>query len=187
MDHDAIRDLISVLGFVISLFLLFVHIKNRHTQLSSYQLARATYRSSSIDLHYIGSEQVDDHVLLKLVLFNPGSVAAIIQSFAVFEVSPTRNSIRRLFWPTEWRRIEDARWWPTKNADQKTSGYLADEYENLYVEDFRTILVSIPGMIDRREYLFEVRTNHGSQTTRTTIAATASHFSHHFERWYRER
>ena len=172
MDHDAIRDLISVLGFVISLFLLFVHVKNRRTQLSSYQLARATYRSSSINLHYIGSEQVDDYVLLKLVLFNPGSVAAIIQSFAVFEVSPTRNSLRRLFWSTEWGRVENARWWPTKNPDQKTFRYLADEYENLYVEDFRTILVSMPGVIDRREYLFEVRSNHGSQTTKTTITAT---------------
>jgi hypothetical protein len=137
-------------------------------------------------LKYISSELVDDYVLLKLVLFSPGPIATIIQSFAVFEDSRTRNPIRRLLWPTEWRRIEGARWWPTRDVNQKKPRLLADEYENLYVQDARIILVAMPGMIDRRKYLFEVRTNNGFQIHETTIDATAIHFSHHFEEWYSE-
>lgn len=181
MDSTLIRDLISLSGFIISLFLLQIHIRNRRTQVSSYQISRAAYRSSQIELVYLSSEQVESQVFLKLVLFNPGSIAAIIQSFAVFERVPTSNPFRRIFRSTEWRRIERARWWPTEDVDHKVPKFLEDEYKNLFVQDQRTILVKMPGYIDRRSYRFEVRTNLGGRTRETTIDGTATHFSHHYE------
>jgi hypothetical protein len=187
MDHETIRDVISALSFAISVFLLFIHIRNRRTQLSSYHLARFTHRSSSIDLQFVGAEQAGDNILFKLVLFSPGSVATIIQSFAIFEDVQTRNPIRRLLWPNEWRRVEGARWWPTRDSTKKELRSMADEYENLYVEDFRTILALMPGAIDRRKYRFEIRTNNGFQTKETTIDGITIYFSHHFEQRFDER
>ena len=187
IDHDTIRDAVSALGFLISLFLLFIHIRNRRTQISAYHISRATFRSSSIELCFIASEQLKGEVLLKLIVFNPGSIAAIIQSFAVFEEVRTRNFLKRMVKPTEWKRIEGARWWPTKEVDQIQPRSYAEEYESLYVNEHRVILVRMPGMIDRREYLFEVKTNHGGQRRFTTIDATTSYFPYHFEQRYDEK
>lgn len=83
--------------------------------------------------------------------------------------------------------MEGAKWWPTKEMDQKKPRSYAEEYENLYVKEHRIILVRMPGVIDRRDYLFEVKTNHGGQCRITAIDAVASSFPHHFEQWYGEK
>jgi len=184
MDENSIRDIISLLGLGISLFLLAIHIKNRQTQLHSYQLARAVYRNSEIELRYLNSERLEDEVLLKFAFFNPGSIAAIIQSFAIFEQVKTNNPFLRFFRPREWRRIENACWWPTENADQKSQKFLADEYANLYVKDQRILLAKIPGPRDGRPYRFEIRTSLGGKEIETTIDERAIHFSYHYARWY---
>ncbi len=181
MNHDIFRDIISFLGFAISLFLLIIHVKNRGTQLSTYRISRAAFRSSEIVLHLIGSEQLEGKVLLKLVLFNPGSIASIIQSFAVFERVPSPIGLLRLLGFKEWQRIEGAQWWPTKDATFTNPKLLEDEYENLYVEDHRTILVAIPGMIDRRQYLFQICTNNGCLNLMTTIDGFQTHFAFRFK------
>ncbi len=186
MDHDIFRDIISFLGFAISLFLLIIHIKNRGTQLSTYRISRATFRSSEIVLHFIGSEQLEGNVLLKLVLFNPGSIASVIQSFAVFERVSSPNGLLRLFGFNKWQRIEDAKWWPTKDTTMTNPKLLEDVYESLYVEDHRTILVTIPGIIDRRQYLFEVCTNNGCLNLMTTIDGFQTHFAFSFKQKYDE-
>jgi hypothetical protein len=186
MDHELIRDIILGVNVVIAFFLFFVHIKNRRTQLSIYYLTRSIHRSSINDFIFISSEQVHGNVLLKFVLFNPGSVAAVIQSFSVYDVPDSYSWLRRRFEVLKWRRIEDTQWWPTRNVDQKEPRYLEEEYENLYVGECRVIMARIPGVIDRRKYLFRIDTNHGYVTTECAIDAVKTQFACRHERRYKD-
>jgi uncharacterized protein (UPF0305 family) len=67
--------------------------------------------------------------------------------------------------------------------------YLDDDYRNLYVDDYRVILVSIPGMVARARYVFEIRTNNDDQLHETYIdGIKGSHrFSHYCEEWHTEK
>lgn len=188
MPADQIVNLLmSSLSLVISLALLFIHLKNRKTQLNSYILSRSAFRSSSINLKYVSSEQLDDSILIKLVLFNPGSIATIIQSLTVYKEVESRFFIGRLLGFTEWREVREARWWPTTDSSCKTPKSMADEYKNLYVEDYRDILVSIPGLIDRNVYQFVIESNHGGLEHFSTIDSVTSYFPHAFRQWFHEK
>lgn len=180
---------IAILGLFISLYLLYIHIKNRETQLSEYRINRAFYRTSKIVLLYINVEQLDGRFLVKLILFNPSSIASIIHSFAVFKPAKNPNRFFRIFKPTISKFIEDAYWWPTSDEDQKEPQYLDDEYKNLYVENYRVILVSIPGVVDRARYEFEIRTNsdHIIYKTHITGIKGTHRFSHHYEEWHKDK
>lgn len=180
---------IASIGLLISLYLLYINIKNRETQVSAYRITRTLHLSSKIVLKYINTEQLDGCFLVKLVLFNPGSIASIIHSLAVFEPTQNPNCFFRIFKPTVLKRIEDAYWWPTQDENQKEPRYLDDEYQNLYVEDYRVILVSIPGLVDRTLYEFEIRTNNHYQTLETHIdGIKGTHqFSYHYEEWGTEK
>ncbi|WP_288393087.1 hypothetical protein [uncultured Herbaspirillum sp.] len=186
VTSSMLKDWIGIAGFAISVFLLFIHIKNRRTQLRSYWIAREAYRSSAIQLAFIQSEQLKDFVLLKLVLFNPGSIAAVIGSFSV-KRKVRLNFIERALRINSWKEIPDSKWWPTQDASDKTVKYLADESSSLYVEDQRIIYALIPGMIDRDEYQFEIRTNNGWRILETTICATRTSFAHASEDWFYEK
>jgi hypothetical protein len=177
----------SSLSLIISLGILIVHLKNRNIQFNAYAINRHTHRSSSIDLVFVSGEQLDDSVLLKLVLFNPDSVAAIIKSFTLYKEVKSTSFFGRLFGSTEWKEITLARWWPTVDSSSKTPRSFADEYQNLYVEDCRDILVSMPGMIDRNHYRFVIETNLGGYQTISTIDATRSYFPYAFRQWFYER
>lgn len=180
---------IAIVGLLISLYLLCINIKNRGTQVSAYRISRALHRSSRIVLKYINTEQLDGRFLVKLVLFNPGSIASVIHSFAVFKPIRNPNCFLRIFRPTVLKRIENAYWWPTRDENQKEAQYLDDEYSNLYVEDCRVILVSIPGLVDRARYEFEIRTNNDWQIHKTYLdGIKGTHrFSYHYEEWYAEK
>jgi hypothetical protein len=180
---------IAVIGLLISLYLLYINIKNRGTQVSAYRITRTLHRSSKIVLKYINAEQLDGRFLVKLVLFNPGSIASVIHSFAVFKPTQNPNRFSRIFKPILLKRIEDAYWWPTRDESQKEARYLDDEYKNLYVEDYRVILVSIPGMVGRERYEFEIRTNNDYQIHQTHIdGIKGTHrFSHYYEEWHAEK
>lgn len=178
VTNDTLKNLINYIGFAISIFLLFIHIKNSRIQRNSFWLARDSQRSSSIDLVYISSMQLDKKVSLKLVLFNPSSTSAIIKSFAIYKQIPSRNILLRLFNKKELERIENARWWPTKHPEDRTMKYLADEYQNLLVKDQRDILVLFPGEIDRNYYCFEIKTNHGDILRHVDIYGTNTCFPH---------
>ena len=178
--------LMSSLSLIVSLGVLIVHLKNRKTQFSSYALARHAHRSSSIDLALVSAEQLDGSILVKLVLFNPGSIAALIKSLTVYREVKSNSFLGRLFGSTEWKEITEARWWPTADSSSKTPKSFADEYQNLYVEDYRDILVSMPGLIDRNNYRYVIQTNLGGYETSSTIYAARSHFPHAFRQWFRE-
>lgn len=180
---------VAVIGLLISLYLLYINIKNRGTQVSAYRINRALHRSSRIVLKYINTEQLDGRFLIKLVLFNPGSIASVIHSFAVFKPVKNPNCFFRMFKPTVLRRIEDAHWWPTRDENQNEARYLDDDYQHLYVEDYRVILVTIPGLVDRERYEFEIRTNNDYQVHKTYIdGIKGTHrFSHCYEEWFSEK
>jgi hypothetical protein len=135
----------------------------------------------------VSTEQLDDNILIKLVFFNPGSIAAIIQSLTIYKEVEASSFIKRLLGFTEWKEIRSARWWPTADSSCKEPKSMADEYQNLYVEDHRDILVSIPGRIDRNVYRFAIQTNHGGHSHYSTIDATTTYFSHAFRQWFQER
>jgi hypothetical protein len=180
---------IAIIGLLISLYLLYINIKNRETQVSAYRITRTLHRSSKIVLKYINTEQLDERFLVKLVLFSPGPIASIIHSSAVFKPTQNPNGFFRIFKPTVLKRIEGSYWWPTQNENQKEPRYLDDEYQNLYVEDYRVILMSIPGLVDRARYEFEIRTNNDYQILKTHIdGIKGTHrFSHHYEEWDTEK
>lgn len=186
LDSQVLNLAMSSASLVTSLALLFIHFKNRKTQVSSYFLARATYRASSIDLKFVSSEQREGNVLIKLVLFNPGSIATLIQSLTVYKEVESRFFLFRFFGRTEWKEVDDAKWWPTSDPSCKDQKYFADEYKSLYVEDCRDIYVLLPGYINRSVHRFAVETNHGGYSHSSTIDATRTYFSHAFRRWFHE-
>ncbi len=186
IDAQVLNLVMSSASLVISLAVLFVHLKNRRTQLSSYFLTRAAHRSSAIDLKCVSSEQLEDKVLIRLVLFNPGSIATIIQSLTVYKEVESESFFLRWLGRVKWKELRDARWWPTSDPSCKDQKYFADEYKSLYVEDYRDIFVLLPGYIDRNMYRFAIETNHGDYSHSSTIDATRSYFSHAFRQWFHE-
>lgn len=186
-DNQLLNLAMSSVSLVISLALLLIHLKNRKTQLRAYFLSRETYRSSAIVLKYISSEQYGESTLHKLALFNPGSVAAIIRSLGVYKKIESRFFLLRVLGFTEWREVPEAQWWPASSPDCKEQRYLADEYRSLYVDDQRDIYVIMPGYIDRNEYKFEIKTNHGGCSIESTIDVTRIYFPHAFSEWFHEK
>lgn len=72
---------------------------------------------------------------------------------------PSRSDITRK------SRIEKAKWWPAGDGDEKNAKLFADNLQYLIVKDCRVIFVKLPGMINRLDHAFELKTNHGSLVT----------------------
>lgn len=180
---------IAIVGLLISLYLLFINIKNRSTQVSAYRMTRANQRSSKIVVILVNSEQLDGRILVKLVLFNPGSIATVIHSVTTFKSRKNPNVLFRLFKPFVLYEVEDAYWWPTRDADQKKPRFLEDEYRNLYFEDFRVVLISIPEWAEIGSFEFRICTNNDYIHLKTYVDGVTGdrRFSHHFEEWYAEK
>ncbi len=187
LDNQTLNLAMSSASLAISLALLLIHLKKRKTQLRTYFLSRETYRSSSAVLDYISSEQQDENVLLKIILFNPGSIAVIIRSFTLYRKVESRFLLLRTLGFTEWKQVQGAQWWPISDPSCKEQKHLADEYHSLYVDSHRDIHVLLPGHIDRNEYKFELKTNQGCYSTESTIAATTIYFSHASRQWFHEK
>jgi hypothetical protein len=188
LDTQVLNLVMSSASLAISLALLFVHLKNRKTQLRSYVLARAAARSSSINLQYVSSEQLDGKVLIKLVLFNPGSIAIIIQALAVHKKVESRFFLLRLLGLTEWTELDQAAWWPTSDSSCKDEKFFADEYKSLYVEDYRDIFALLLGCLDRNMYRFHIQTNNGDYIIYSIIYYVGNAcFPRSYWQWFRER
>ncbi len=165
MEITGSGGVMTYVNAAIALVALYLSIRNRKTQIEMYRLTRSTHWSSTNDFHVISAEQLHDSVLVKLVFFNPGSVSAVIQSLAVYEIpSQVWWLPRRLDWLRR-KRLELAKWWPTRDEDEKTPRLFADRYQELMVKENRVILVRFPGMINRLTHAFELKTNHGLITT----------------------
>lgn len=175
---------ISLLSLLISFATLYINLKNRETQLNTYFLTRASHRSGNIDLKWVSSEQLENEVLIKLIFFNPGSIASIIQSLTIWREIPSDWRILRWLGQTEWEEVRSARWWPAADPSCKKLKNFADEYKSLYVSDYRELLILIPGYIDRNLYKFLIKTNNGQCSQKCTIDAIKSHFPHTSEQWF---
>ncbi len=62
---------------------------------SAYRLSRDGARSEEVELIFVESQQQEESVVVKLVLFNPGNIAAIIHSLTVHESVPHSISLLR--------------------------------------------------------------------------------------------
>ncbi len=167
----------SIFALLISLAALCVSVRNGRTQKATYQLTRATHLSGTNDFHVVSSEQLEDSVLVKLVYFNPGSIATVIQSLTVYELPKSVWWLPRRFDIARKSRIEKAKWWPAGDGDEKTTKLFADNFQYLIVKDGRVIFVKLPGMINRLDHAFELKTNHGSLVTIYSLDFTERGFS----------
>ncbi|KWS38260.1 hypothetical protein [Pseudomonas syringae] len=165
------------LSLLMSFSALCISVFNGRIQKASYQLTRTTHRSGTNDLHVVSSEQLKDSVLVKLVYFNPGSIATVIQSLAVYEVPKPVWWLPRRFHIAQKSRIEKAKWWPAGDGDEKNIKLFADNFEYLIVNNSRVIFVRLPGMINRLDHAFELKTNHGSLVTTDSLDFIEREFS----------
>lgn len=168
---------VSTLSLLMSFAALCISVRNGRIQTASYQLSQATHRSGTNDLHVVSSEQLDNTVLVKLVYFNPGSIATVIQSLAVYEVTKPVWWLPRRFNIVRKSRIEKAKWWPVGDSEEKITKLFADNFQYLIVKDCRVIFVKLPGMVNRRNHAFELKTNHGALVTISSLDFTDRGFS----------
>ncbi|WP_047541926.1 hypothetical protein [Pseudomonas simiae] len=185
MEMTGSAGIMTYVNAVIALVALYLSMRNRRTQIAMYRLTRSTHWSNTNDFQVISAEQLEDSVLVKLVFFNPGSVAAVIQSLAVYELPrPVWWLPRRLDWLRQ-KRLELVKWWPTRDEEEKTPRLLADRYLELMVKEDRVILVRFPGMINRLTHAFELKTNHGSITTWDTLDFKEKGFAYNSHRVFK--
>jgi hypothetical protein len=177
------KNALAIISLIISSYILLT---NKKILSKSYRLSRDGARSEEVELIFVESRQQEESVVLKLVLFNPGNVAAIIHSLTVYESVSYPMKLLRYLGLHKWREIEDARWWPSHNETFEGQKTVKDEYASLYVKDYRDIFVIFPGYRSRNEYKFFVQTNHGSTERITTIDAIEIYFPHRYRKWYRD-
>ena len=168
----------SIIAIVLSAIGLVIHFRNRKTTAKSYLISKVSYLRNSFDLMHIESKQGENEHLVKLAVYNPGSIQLLIRCVKIYKQSKIANPIYNFFgFHAKWERINDARWWPSKIEDFSDEKYLHQEYENLMVKDIRNIFVKIPGYMDRSRHKFEIMTSFGSMIHITTITGTNSSFS----------
>ncbi len=181
------NELISLANLFISLSLLFIHLRNIKTQRRSYILTRAAHRNSGVILKYVSSEQQEKSTLIRLILFNPGSIAFVIQSLSAHKQTDSKYSFLRYLGIMRWQEIKEARWWPTSHPSCKDIKCFSDEYKSLYVKEHRDILISLPGYIDRNQYRFSIETSQGGLWIQTTIDYSKTNFDKKFVQNYYEK
>lgn len=174
----------SRLTLLMSFAALCISVRNGLTQNASYQLTRAVHRSGTNDFHVVSSEQLEDSVLVQLVYFNPGAITTVIQSLAVYEVPKPIWWLPRKFDLARKSRIDKAKWWPAGNGDEKTAKLFAENFQYLMVNDCRVIFVKLPGIINRLDHAFELKTNHGTLLTIYSLDFIDREFSFDSERHF---
>lgn len=125
--------------------------------------------------------------MVRLVLFNPGSVAAVIKSLSTYKLTSSSNYLLRMLRVERWVTVENARWWPTDDHEDKTPKCVADKYRCLYVKEQMDILVLLPGRIESPRYFFHIKTNNGECRVSVSVdPGERSHFPHASERDFSE-
>ena len=178
-------NILSIISITLAVFRLFLHLKNRNTMLRSFEINRANYRSSNIDLIYINAIKENNNLIIKLALFNPGPVAAIIKSLTVYKKVANNSFPSNIIRLSKWDNVSSAKWWPTENTECKEIKCISQEYHNLYVDQQRDILVAIPDEdISRSVYKFVIKTNLGGYVCNSSTDAVKRYFSHDFKQFF---
>ena len=154
--------ILSTFSFLISVTTLVLFFRNRRTSLQLFSIHREKYRSSSIHLKHVKTIETDNDYIIHFILFNPGDVAAVINSVTIREAF-FENKFLEFLKISSLKPFDLARWWPTNNPDDYEIKYFCDEYQNLYVDDKRDILVSFPkdAFDHKKSYQIDVKTNNG--------------------------
>jgi len=174
IDHDTLRDSMTAISLISSLFLLFIHIKNRKTQHRTYLMARDAYHSSGIDVGFVRAEQLGQRVLLRFVVFNPASGATIIKSARLHRLEQHRNWLLGRLGVQKWYPVDGSRWWPSEDPSDNVPKNFADGYRHLLVKEHRDIMVTYSGYLDRALYALDVKTSRGGVRTKRPSMASRS-------------
>lgn len=185
MDAPTISIAISTISLLISFAVLLVHFKNRRTALYSYWINRNIHRYSASEMTIVRTIQKEDSYIAHLIYFNPGSVASVLQSITVYRQVKYKFPFLPFF-INDWEKITAAKWWPTENPDDHDVKYVADEYSNLYVEDYKDILVTLPSRVNLDVHRFYIKTNQGGFYLHSILRPGNDIFPYSSSRSYRD-
>ncbi|ENQ5770895.1 hypothetical protein ACEPEE_001114 [Vibrio fluvialis] len=178
---------ISIVSLIVAALALYLNYRNHRVTRNSYLINRERLRNGNIYLDYIKATQLDDRHVIHLVVFNPSEIGLLLNSFSVYRQIERKGFIQNLINRQEWRRVDEAVWWPTTNLEDLEVKYRDEEYKNMYVDNMRDIFVSIPGHIVGSEHRFEIVTNQGSSSQELRLSVGKSYFSHNFQQVWHEK
>ncbi|HCG6770838.1 TPA: hypothetical protein NJ252_004497 [Vibrio parahaemolyticus] len=178
---------ISIVSLIVAALALYLNYRNHRVTRNSYLINRERLRNGNIYLDYIKATQLDDRHVIHLVVFNPSEIGLLLHSFSVYKQIERKGFIHCLFNRQQWKRVNEAVWWPTTNLEDLEVKYREEEYKNMYVDNMRDIFVSIPGDIMGSEHRFEIVTNQGSSSQELRLSVGNSYFSHNFQQVWHEK
>lgn len=177
--------LVSIISLLVAALALYLNYKNHHVTRKSYLINREQTRSGNIYLDFVKATQLGDRYVIHLVVFNPSGIGLLLHSLAVFNEIESKGWFNKVLNKQEWKRINQAIWWPTINLEDLDIKYRDEEYKNMYVDNYRDLYVSIPGQMLEFEHRFEIMTNLGGSSQELRPSAGRSYFSHNFKMvWY---
>jgi len=172
----------SLTALLISIITLFIHIKNRFTNLKSFSITKDSHKRSFFEIIFIESKAFENEHIAKLAIYNPSSTALILNCVKLYKKESVTNRLYNLFgYYYNWKQVE-IKWWPSNKPDFTDEKFLHQEYENLIIKDMKNIFVQIPNDIERVLHKFEVITSFGEMTHITNITGTDSSFYLDFKR-----
>ena len=187
MTYEYFTLLVSIVSLLVAALALYLSYRNHHVTRKSYLINREQLRNGNIHLDYIKTTQLEERHVIHLVVFNPSEIGLLLHSFSVYKEVERKGLINSLFNRQEWKRVNEAIWWPTTNLEDLEIKYRDEEYNNIYVESTRDIFVSIPGNIMGSEHRFEIVTNQGSSSQELRPSTGKSYFSHNFQQVWCEK
>jgi len=173
-----ISTIISVISLIISLLSLKIHVKTQKIQKLSYYLNRDEQFGSNVVVKLVSTQQVDDKVSIKLVIYNLDSKPVLIQSLSVYKKEKSQSLFKRLLNIEDYVNIPSSYWWPKYKSESVETKSFSDEYENILIKDLMDFQVVFPGQIDDVVYHFVLKTNKGCVTHSTPIRINGCYFSH---------
>ncbi|WP_421670227.1 hypothetical protein [Rahnella sp. EDr1-12] len=183
MTLQTIKDILLVFSFIISIATLIVHFRNSKLQKLSYLMNRNNSRVGETNFEFVECKQVGDEYILKLVLFNPSSVATVVKSLTVTKTVEHPNFIMCKLGFMKKVKVQ-FRWSPAVDSHNFIVTLYKESYELLYVKDVAVFFVAISGHVNRDLHHIELRTNHDFQTVTTRIDGFNARFPIHFEQWF---
>lgn len=176
---------ISVVSLLVSIAVLHIHLKNRRTNLHTYWINRNVQRYSAPEINVVRTVQERDFYIIHIIYFNPGSIASILQSLTIYKQVDYKFPLIPIVF-NDWDEVTESKWWPTESPNDFKRKYMADEYANLYVENYKDILVMFPGNIDRALHRFYIKTNQGGYRMDIVPGIGDSSFAYSSSRAYRK-
>ncbi len=157
---------------IISITILY---KNTKINDKALGINRMNIRNNSIRLDLIATKQLENTYIFALVVFNPNVNAILLDTLTLYAKAYYKIPLIPMM--SRWEKVENITWWPTSSTESYETKYFSEEYKNLYVEDIREIMVSVPGKIHNDKYKFFLQTNMYNSTLITNAHSHKSFFA----------